>query len=198
MHYLVYGVDVPSAGERLDALAERHWDYMDEYGDRLVARGPTLSPDGEEHTGSIHVIEAADTDEVWRFAYDEPYWRAGLYASVTVSRLRSALDGSMWDRPQPNDDQVSTLILMDWPTEPITTDTEQERVLATLAAQPPLVFGGLLLGAAGTNAVGLVAALDLDPSKAGRVAASFHGPQADAASTTLHRWQRGGRPGNTR
>jgi uncharacterized protein len=53
---------------------------MDVHADALVARGPTLSADGTSHTGSVHVVEAATIDDARRFAFEEPYWLAGVYA----------------------------------------------------------------------------------------------------------------------
>ncbi|PZS33175.1 MAG: hypothetical protein DLM59_06870 [Pseudonocardiales bacterium] len=55
--------------------------------EQLVARGPTLSPDGTAHTGSVHVLEAPTIDDARRFATREPYHLAGLHASVAVTRF---------------------------------------------------------------------------------------------------------------
>ena len=87
MQYFVHGVDSDAATEQLDRLAEEHWAYMDGYVDDLVARGPTLSPDGEAHTGSIHLLSTSSAEEARRFAFSEPYQRAGVYASVTRHAL---------------------------------------------------------------------------------------------------------------
>jgi hypothetical protein len=59
VQFYVHGVDGEGVDERLGQLADAHWSYMDGYADRLVARGPTLSDDGERHTGSVHVVYAA-------------------------------------------------------------------------------------------------------------------------------------------
>src|SRR5688572_6327859 len=101
--FLVYGRDAAGVGERLDTLAEAHWSYMDRFADRLVARGPTLSADGEEHTGSMHVIAVEDAGAARRFADEEPYHRAGVYAEIQVRRYVNVLGRSMWDRPAARD-----------------------------------------------------------------------------------------------
>jgi uncharacterized protein YciI len=184
--YVVHGVDQPSVDEQLDRLAESHWAYLDAYADRLVARGPTLSADGEVHTGSIHVVEADSIEDAQRFAFDEPYWLAGLYASVTVTRLQPALDGTMWDRPRPAPGATSSLVLVDWPEGP--ADAQVARRLAGIEL---LVFGGLLISDDGTRSSGLVAAVDAAPDEAGRLVASVAGPAS--TSVTSCRWRRGGR-----
>jgi hypothetical protein len=45
--YLVIGRDARGAGDALDKLAPVHWDYIDRFASRLVARGPILSDNGE-------------------------------------------------------------------------------------------------------------------------------------------------------
>ena len=42
---------------RRSALTEEHWSYMDRFADGMLARGPTLAPDRETWTGSIHIVE---------------------------------------------------------------------------------------------------------------------------------------------
>jgi uncharacterized protein YciI len=56
--YFVYSRDAPGVDDKMTALTPAHWDYMDRFPDRLVARGPTLSADGEAHTGSLHIVAA--------------------------------------------------------------------------------------------------------------------------------------------
>jgi uncharacterized protein YciI len=86
MPFFVYGQDRPGAGPGLTDLTEAHWSYMDRFASRLLLRGPTLSGDGAEHTGSMHVIDLDDRAAADRFATEEPFWRAGLYSGLTVAR----------------------------------------------------------------------------------------------------------------
>ncbi len=115
MQFFVHGIDGDGVAGQLDELAEAHWTYMDRFAGQLVARGPTLSADGEEHTGSVHVLEAPDLEAARRFALDEPYARAGLYSSVSVTPWWNALGGTMWDRPPATRDLASTLVIARWP-----------------------------------------------------------------------------------
>lgn len=193
MHYLVHGVDCETVGTRLEELAQSHWAYMDVHADRLVARGPTLSADGTSHTGSVHVVEAVALEDARRFAYEEPYWRAGVYASVTVSRFHSVRAGTMWDRPPQDAGSASSLVLVSWPTLPRTSAAGVDRhVLGRLAATDPLVFGGLLTSGDGTHSIGLAAALDADIGPAAALVAGIGLPGSTISVTSL-RWRRGGR-----
>jgi hypothetical protein len=55
--FYVHAQDRPGALPEMVALAEAHWSYTDRFADRLILRGLTLSDDGTEHTGSVHVID---------------------------------------------------------------------------------------------------------------------------------------------
>jgi uncharacterized protein YciI len=93
MQYFVLGVDNAAAAERLELVAEAHWAYMDGYVDELVARGPTLSPDGEAHTGSVHVLAAGSAEEAHRFAFREPYSLAAAF-DVGVEQASAIVAGA--------------------------------------------------------------------------------------------------------
>ncbi|TCC20097.1 YciI family protein [Kribbella speibonae] len=98
MEYFVYGRDKPNGFEVKVALNEEHWAFMDGYGDRLIARGPTLTEDGGRTTGSLHIVELPDDDAANEFAYDEPYFRAGAFETVEIQRFHNHYPGrTMWD-----------------------------------------------------------------------------------------------------
>ena len=166
---------------------------MDAHADRLVARGPTLSADGSSHTGSVHVLEADTIGAARRFAFDEPYWLAGVYASVTVDRFHNARGGTMWDRPRPAAGTPSSLVLATWPAQPFAAYADADaQVLRMLAEVDPLVFGGLLISDDGTRSSGLVAAVDAGTEQAASIVAGVGLPNT-TTSVTSCRWQRGGR-----
>ena len=79
MPFYVHARDSPGVGAELLDQAEAHWAYMDRFAGRLILRGPTLSDDRTEHTGSVHVVDLADRASAERLAIEEPYWLAGLY-----------------------------------------------------------------------------------------------------------------------
>jgi hypothetical protein len=103
MPFYVYGQDRTDAGPAMADLTEAHWAYMDRFADRLILRGPTLSEDGTEHTGSVHVVDLPDQASAERFATEEPFQWAGLFQRVTVARpwssgIASPAGTSPWSR----------------------------------------------------------------------------------------------------
>nr|WP_055506428.1 YciI family protein [Nonomuraea pusilla] len=99
MEFFVYGRDRPGAFPLKLSLSEEHWAFMDGYGEAMVARGPTLigHDDDAESTGSLHIVDLPDVRAAHAFAYDEPYYRAGLFESVLLCRFRNVLGRTMWD-----------------------------------------------------------------------------------------------------
>lgn len=162
--YLVLGRDAAGAGEELDRRATLHWDYMDRFAPQLIARGPLLSPDGEEHTGSIHIIRSASAMEAQHFAHEEPYCRAGLYSSVTVTAFRNLLGQTMWERPPALPPDYSTFVQAIWPA--CSCDAKQiGRLQQEASRDKNWVFAGLLQSDGG-GFVGIAAAADLRPEAA--------------------------------
>jgi len=78
VEFLCYHRDRVGSGPLRDALLERHGSYMDRYAQQMIARGPTLTPDGEHATGSIHALDLPDHAAARAFALEEPYYRAGI------------------------------------------------------------------------------------------------------------------------
>jgi uncharacterized protein YciI len=100
MHYLVTGVDGPSFGEP-DDVNGLHQDYMDGWADRMIARGPSVSPDGTLHTGSVHIIDLPDLATADRFAHDEPPADAQRKSAAILDRAgigTTDLRASRWRR----------------------------------------------------------------------------------------------------
>jgi len=92
-----YCRDEPGTGALLEEFAEAHSSFMDGYADRLIARGPTSDPAGEIHTGSMHIVDLPDPEAADVFAFEEPYYRAGVYGEVLKRRWRNVLGRTMWD-----------------------------------------------------------------------------------------------------
>jgi len=82
-----------------DELLQAHWSYMDGYAAGMIARGPTLTADGETATGSVHILDLPDSAAARAFAFDEPNYQAGVYRDVLLRRWRNVLGRTMWDFP---------------------------------------------------------------------------------------------------
>jgi hypothetical protein len=195
VQFLVYGQDGAEFDYGPNELHDAHQAYMDTWSAELVARGPTLSPDGSQHTGSVHVARLADLQEAHRFATEEPYARSGWYAQVSVVPLRECVEGTMWDRPAPGPEVVSSFLIAAW--EPVAFECQLldcARSELGRAGDRPWLFGGLITSEDLSEVSGLVAAIDLAPAEAERqITALLAQTSVPQAAIEAQRWMRGGR-----
>ncbi|AGL16163.1 YciI family protein [Actinoplanes sp. N902-109] len=97
MEFLCYHRDRPGSLALRHELTEAHWAYMDDFDKELIARGPTLTPDGTAPTGSLHIVDLSSAAAARAFAFDEPNYQAGVYRDVLLRRWQNALGRTMWD-----------------------------------------------------------------------------------------------------
>jgi uncharacterized protein len=97
--FFVYSRAAPSASETEHerALDEEHWSYMDRFADGMTARGPTLGPDRETWTGSIHIVDLPSAEAAHEFVEQEPYNRAGLFEQHMIRPFTNLLGRTMWE-----------------------------------------------------------------------------------------------------
>jgi uncharacterized protein YciI len=187
MPFYVHAQDRPGAGAELLDLAEEHWSYMDRFADRLVLRGPTLSEDGAEHTGSVHVVDLAGRAAAERFATEEPYWLAGLYRTVTavpaaVLLHRRPAEGS------PASETPNALVTAQW------APREAEQRLPGADPDGRLSFVAVLLDDDRSRTTGIAAVVGAPPAEAAGVVQPYADRLAGGPVTlTAQRWSHGGR-----
>jgi uncharacterized protein YciI len=189
MPFYVHGQDRPGAQPEMEALAEAHWSYMDRFAGRLILRGPTLSDDGAEHTGSVHVVDLADRASAERFATEEPYWQAGLYRQVTVARA-VVLHHLKPTEGQLDSAAATALITGHWPAHPRNASPH----LPGADPDDRLAFVALLVDDDQASTTGIVTVVGALPGEAARIVQ----PLADQltgepVTLTAQRWTRGGR-----
>ncbi len=88
MYFSIICVDKPDSLQlRLDTRPE-HLAYLEANVHRIVAGGAHLTEDHQTPTGSLLLIEAADRADAEAFAANDPYAKAGLFQSVTITPWR--------------------------------------------------------------------------------------------------------------
>ena len=84
MHFVIYCLDKPDHLQvRMDSRPA-HVEYLKAHADKIVAAGPMLTDDGEGMTGSTLLMEFNDRTEAEDWAANDPYAKAGLFASVDI------------------------------------------------------------------------------------------------------------------
>ena len=178
MEFFAYHRDRPGSGDLRDQLIEEHWSYMDRFQAELIARGPTLTDDGETATGSVHIVDLPDSAAARAFAFDEPNYQAGVYRDVLLRRWRNLLGRTMWDYPGGRE---GFLVLGLGAGEPADLEVPPDRA--------GLIAYGPLLADDGAAWLGTAALLEA-PEGAARTLLTG----GRYAAVEVHNWQFGGRP----
>src|SRR5688572_24368432 len=84
MLYTFYLLDKPGALARRQEMRPQHKAYLAGKAEQIAFAGPLLADDGKTMVGSLLVIDFPSREEAQRWIADEPFTRAGVYASTTV------------------------------------------------------------------------------------------------------------------
>jgi uncharacterized protein YciI len=197
LDYFFYCRARPDRDALADKRTEAHWAFMDQYAATVIARGPTLSDDGAEWTGSMHIVGLPDAAAARVFAFEEPYYRAGVFAEVFTRRFRNELGRTMWQfQGDPDHNQRFLVIGHGRPEAPAQPDSlpSRQRFLDDNRSQV-IVCGSLLSDDGATWDGGVL--LAEAPDRAAAEALAARDPYAQAGryqSVEIHRWRFGGRP----
>jgi uncharacterized protein len=200
VEYFFYCRGRPGTEALAEALAEAHRSFMDRYAEAMLARGPTLTPDRATWTGSMHMVDLPDAQAARVFAFQEPFYRAGVYGQVLVRRWRNALGRTMWDYPaEPDDDRRFLVIGRGEPGLEAARQAlgaAQRRWFGEPGHRDGVILRGPLLSDDDGGWVGSALLVQLADRAA--VEAMLAGaPYARAGlygSVEIHDWQFGGRP----
>ncbi|GAA3149858.1 uncharacterized protein YciI [Kribbella aluminosa] len=167
--YLVYGRDRAGADVK-GRLTEDHWTFMDGYAAELIARGPTLTEDREDSTGSLHIVDLPSAEALQTFVYDEPYYLGGAFETVEVYRFENRTGRTMWEFATAVDGYNRYLVLTKDDARPLTSDHL-------------IVYGDLLDGEVHVGRAALLEAPSVDAARA----------LVQAEDAEVHPWEFGGR-----
>lgn len=185
MEFFCYHRDRACSGPLRDERVEAHWSYMDGFAEHMIARGPTLTEDGELATGSIHVLDLAGPAEARAFAFDEPNYQAGVYRDVLLRRWSNSLGRTMWQFPGGPHGGRRFLVLAFGEPRPIGSAPD-----APPAETDELISYGPLLADDGTTWLGTAVLLRATDATAARTVLT----EPAYAQIEVHPWRFGGRP----
>jgi uncharacterized protein YciI len=89
MLYAIHLIDRPEAAALRAQMRPEHKAYLGGVADRIAFAGPLTADDGQAMIGSLLVIDFADRAAALAWLRDEPFTRAGLYASTQLHAYRN-------------------------------------------------------------------------------------------------------------
>jgi uncharacterized protein YciI len=179
--FLCYHRDRPGSMPLRERLQEQHWSYMDGYAAQLVARGPTLTDDGEIATGSLHIVGLSGPAAARAFAFDEPNYQDGVYRDVLLRRWHNGLGRTMWEFPGGSEGGNRYLVLGFGAGSGVDLDPPLDR--------DDLVAYGPLLSDTGDTWLGTAALVRSPDPQSARALLT----QERYDDIEVHNWQFGGR-----
>jgi uncharacterized protein YciI len=84
MIYTFILIDKPGQGELRQRMRPEHKAYLATMADRIAFAGPFTTDDGQTMLGSLLAIEFESRDAAHAWLANEPFTRAGLYASTSI------------------------------------------------------------------------------------------------------------------
>jgi uncharacterized protein len=81
-------IDKPGSKEMRAKNQEAHTAYLKKVDHQCFSTGPLQSDDGSALIGSLWIISANSRAEAQAFADNEPFFRAGVFQSYTITRWR--------------------------------------------------------------------------------------------------------------
>ena len=84
MIYTFLLIDKPHAAELRNRVRPEHKAYLGQVAERIAFAGPLMDDAGQSMLGSLLAIDFESREAAQAWLADEPFTRAGLYASVTL------------------------------------------------------------------------------------------------------------------
>jgi uncharacterized protein YciI len=86
--YIIYQVDRPDSKALRDKARDEHFAYLERHKDILVLGGALLEDESPTRIGSVLIINVPSRAAAEAFSADEPLRKAGVFKSVTITRMR--------------------------------------------------------------------------------------------------------------
>lgn len=88
MPYLIYVLDHDDMDTIRETMRNEHRSHLKSAGKKLLASGALLAEDGNTIIGGMSLLDTEDYEEAQRFAFDDPYQKAGIRKEVKIIKWR--------------------------------------------------------------------------------------------------------------
>ena len=92
MHYVIHCLDHAGAVQKRLDHYEAHKSYLGAAKMKTVISGPLLADDEQTMIGSCFVVEASSLAEVEAFNRADPFFKAGLWATISIRPFLKRVD----------------------------------------------------------------------------------------------------------
>jgi len=90
MLYVVQFRDLPEKMHLRGQLMAEHLEFLQKHDAVIRTAGSLRREEDDSPAGGLWIVDAADFEAVRRLYVQDPFWKAGLRASVEIHRLAKA------------------------------------------------------------------------------------------------------------
>jgi uncharacterized protein YciI len=88
MPYLIYARDSEGMDMQREQIRDAHREHLRSIGDKLLTSGALIDEDGITVIGGLSLIDTDDRLEAEKFAYNDPYEKAGIRKETLILKWR--------------------------------------------------------------------------------------------------------------
>ena len=91
MHFMIYCLDKPNHLALRMEHRPAHLKHLESVTKELMLAGPLLTDDGQTLIGTLLIADFPSRQEAEAFSANDPYRKAGVFGSVTITPWRKTL-----------------------------------------------------------------------------------------------------------
>jgi uncharacterized protein len=88
MLWVITCINKPNIDAIRDAARPAHREYLKKQDGIILLSGPLQNHDGSSNTGILFIVNVKSHAEAQAFADGEAYAKAGMFSSITITRMR--------------------------------------------------------------------------------------------------------------
>jgi uncharacterized protein YciI len=88
MLWAIHCTDKPNTDALRAENLQIHREYLGSQKGIIILAGATVAYDCNDMTGSVFIVNVGSRDEAKAFSDGDPFTKAGIFANVTIQRMR--------------------------------------------------------------------------------------------------------------
>ena len=92
MIWVILCKDKPNYFKKRMEVIDEHRKYLSTNPIKTLISGPLINESGDIMNGSFFMVEADNIDEIKKFQFNDPIYKAGIWDEITISPFNKRVD----------------------------------------------------------------------------------------------------------
>tara|TARA_B100000524_G_C23643857_1_gene367715 strand:+ start:1399 stop:1698 length:300 start_codon:yes stop_codon:yes gene_type:complete len=92
MIWVILCKDKPNYFKKRMEVIDEHRKYLSTNPIKTLISGPLINESGDIMNGSFFMVEADNIEEIKRFQFNDPIYKAGIWDEITISPFNKRVD----------------------------------------------------------------------------------------------------------